>query len=86
MSCCPHASVSNTTLRVMFDARVLIRHFLSPVLLFFFFRHFNLRLKRETALFSPDLLIEVSGDEVPVDTSHIYSGELFGKSRRNMLP
>lgn len=37
-------------------------------------------MKRDTALFSPDLIIEVSGEEVPIDTSHIYSGEVFGKS------
>ena len=42
-------------------------------------RYFNLRMKRDTSLFSPDLIIEVSGDESPVDTSHIYSGEIFGE-------
>ncbi|KAM9409775.1 disintegrin and metalloproteinase domain-containing protein 10 isoform 2-T2 [Pholidichthys leucotaenia] len=42
-------------------------------------RHFNLRLKRDTTIFSPDLVIEVSGEETPSDTSHIYSGELFGE-------
>ncbi|XP_040923152.1 disintegrin and metalloproteinase domain-containing protein 10 [Toxotes jaculatrix] len=42
-------------------------------------RHFNLRMKRDTTLFSPELIIEVSGDETPVDTSHIYSGEIFGE-------
>ncbi|KAI5626321.1 disintegrin and metalloproteinase domain-containing protein 10 isoform X1 [Silurus asotus] len=42
-------------------------------------RHFNLRLKRDTSLFSPDLKVEVSGDETPIDTSHIYSGEIFGE-------
>ena len=36
-------------------------------------------MKRDTSLFSPDLIIEVSGEEMPVDTSHIYSGEIFGK-------
>lgn len=50
--------------------------FSSPLL----FRHFNLRLKRDTTLFSPDLVVEVSGVETPVDTSHIYSGEIFGES------
>lgn len=48
-----------------------------PILLF---RHFNLRMKRDSKLFSPDLVIEVSGEENPIDTSHIYSGELYGKS------
>ncbi|XP_022056523.1 disintegrin and metalloproteinase domain-containing protein 10 [Acanthochromis polyacanthus] len=42
-------------------------------------RYFNLRLKRDTNLFSPDLVIEVSGEEIPIDTSHIYSGEIFGE-------
>ncbi|XP_060923609.1 disintegrin and metalloproteinase domain-containing protein 10 [Limanda limanda] len=42
-------------------------------------RYFNLRMKRDTSLFSPDLIIEVSGEESPVDTSHIYSGEIFGE-------
>ncbi|XP_056267898.1 disintegrin and metalloproteinase domain-containing protein 10 [Pseudoliparis swirei] len=42
-------------------------------------RHFNLRMKRDTTLFSPDLIIEVSGEEVSIDTSHIYSGEVFGE-------
>uniref|UniRef100_A0A665VEE0 Disintegrin and metalloproteinase domain-containing protein 10 n=1 Tax=Echeneis naucrates TaxID=173247 RepID=A0A665VEE0_ECHNA len=42
-------------------------------------RHFNLRMKRDTTLFSPDLVIEVSGEETPSDTSHIYSGEVFGE-------
>uniref|UniRef100_A0AAQ5ZKB0 Disintegrin and metalloproteinase domain-containing protein 10 n=1 Tax=Amphiprion ocellaris TaxID=80972 RepID=A0AAQ5ZKB0_AMPOC len=42
-------------------------------------RYFNLRLKRDTNLFSPDLIIEVSGEEIPIDTSHIYSGEIFGE-------
>lgn len=55
---------------------MLTRHFL----LFFSFRHFNLWMKRDTSLFPPDLIIEVSGEEIPIDTSHIYSGEIFGKS------
>lgn len=42
-------------------------------------RYFNLRLKRETKLFSPDLVIEISGSEEPFDISHIYSGEIFGE-------
>lgn len=37
-------------------------------------------MKRDSKLFSPDLVIEVSGEENPIDTSHIYSGELYGKS------
>uniref|UniRef100_A0A8C5BY24 Disintegrin and metalloproteinase domain-containing protein 10 n=1 Tax=Gadus morhua TaxID=8049 RepID=A0A8C5BY24_GADMO len=42
-------------------------------------RYFNLRMKRDTKLFSPDVVIEVSGVEEPVDTSHIYTGEIFGE-------
>uniref|UniRef100_A0A6Q2XAJ1 Disintegrin and metalloproteinase domain-containing protein 10 n=1 Tax=Esox lucius TaxID=8010 RepID=A0A6Q2XAJ1_ESOLU len=42
-------------------------------------RHFNLRMRRDTSLFSPDLKVEVSGEEIPYDTSHIYTGELFGE-------
>ncbi|KAK3528175.1 hypothetical protein QTP86_023899, partial [Hemibagrus guttatus] len=42
-------------------------------------RHFNLRMRRDTSLFAPDLKVEISGQETPVDTSHIYSGELFGE-------
>ncbi|XP_056134157.1 disintegrin and metalloproteinase domain-containing protein 10 [Lampris incognitus] len=42
-------------------------------------RDFNLRMKRDTSTFSPDVVIEVSGEDVPVDTSHIYSGEIFGE-------
>ncbi|CAB1339406.1 unnamed protein product [Coregonus sp. 'balchen'] len=42
-------------------------------------RHFNLRMKRDTSLFSPDLTVEVSGEEAPYDTSHIYTGEIFGE-------
>lgn len=37
-------------------------------------------MKRETSIFSPDLIIEISGEDTPIDTSHIYSGEIFGKS------
>ncbi|CAL8244718.1 unnamed protein product [Lota lota] len=42
-------------------------------------RYFNLRMKRDTKLFSPDIIIEVSGAQEPVDTSHIYTGEIFGE-------
>uniref|UniRef100_UPI0037E70891 disintegrin and metalloproteinase domain-containing protein 10 n=1 Tax=Semicossyphus pulcher TaxID=241346 RepID=UPI0037E70891 len=42
-------------------------------------RYFNMRMKRDTSIFHPDLVIEVSGEEEPVDTSHIYSGEIFGE-------
>lgn len=49
------------------------------------FRHFNLRMKRDTNLFAQDLKVEVSGEEIPYDTSHIYSGELYGKARNISL-
>uniref|UniRef100_A0A8C7PJX9 Disintegrin and metalloproteinase domain-containing protein 10 n=1 Tax=Oncorhynchus mykiss TaxID=8022 RepID=A0A8C7PJX9_ONCMY len=42
-------------------------------------RHFNLRMKRDTSLFSPDLKVEISGVEAPYDPSHIYTGEIFGE-------
>lgn len=37
-------------------------------------------MKRDTTLFSQDLKVEVSGEEIPFDTSHIYTGEIFGKT------
>uniref|UniRef100_A0A4W4GP84 Disintegrin and metalloproteinase domain-containing protein 10 n=1 Tax=Electrophorus electricus TaxID=8005 RepID=A0A4W4GP84_ELEEL len=42
-------------------------------------RHFNLRMKRDVSVFAPDLKVEISGVETPYDTSHIYTGELFGE-------
>ncbi|KAI4830806.1 hypothetical protein KUCAC02_002413 [Chaenocephalus aceratus] len=42
-------------------------------------KQFNLRMTRDTTTFSPDLVIDVSGEETPIDTSHIYSGEIFGE-------
>ncbi|XP_005168954.2 disintegrin and metalloproteinase domain-containing protein 10 isoform X1 [Danio rerio] len=42
-------------------------------------RHFNLRMKRDTSLFTHNLKVEVSGVEVPYDTSHIYTGEIYGE-------
>lgn len=44
----------------------------------FLTRHFNLRMKRDTTLFAQDLKVDVSGEEIPYDTSHIYTGEIFG--------
>lgn len=35
-------------------------------------------MKRDTNLFAEDLKVEVSGEEIPYDTSHIYTGELYG--------
>uniref|UniRef100_A0AAQ6IT49 Disintegrin and metalloproteinase domain-containing protein 10 n=1 Tax=Anabas testudineus TaxID=64144 RepID=A0AAQ6IT49_ANATE len=40
-------------------------------------RHFNLRMKRDTTLFAEDLKVDVSGEEIPFDTSHIYTGEIY---------
>ncbi|XP_018595143.2 disintegrin and metalloproteinase domain-containing protein 10-like [Scleropages formosus] len=42
-------------------------------------RHFNLRMKRDTSLFSHDFKLEMSGVEEDYDTSHIYTGELYGE-------
>ncbi|KAJ8272380.1 hypothetical protein COCON_G00112390 [Conger conger] len=42
-------------------------------------RFFNLRMKRDTSLFSSDLKVEMSGEEMPYDTSHIYTGDIFGE-------
>lgn len=36
-------------------------------------------MTRDTSIFSPDLIIDVSGDKAAADTSHIYTGEIFGK-------
>lgn len=37
-------------------------------------------MKRDTTLFAQDLKVDVSGDEIPFDTSHIYTGEIYGKT------
>lgn len=37
-------------------------------------------MKRDSTLFSQDLKVDVSGDEVPFDTSHIYTGEIYGET------
>ncbi|KAG1929652.1 disintegrin and metalloproteinase domain-containing protein 10-like [Pimephales promelas] len=42
-------------------------------------RHFNLRMKRDTRLFSEDFKLEMSGGELEYDTSHIYTGEIYGE-------
>ncbi|XP_077593056.1 disintegrin and metalloproteinase domain-containing protein 10-like [Stigmatopora nigra] len=42
-------------------------------------RHFNLRMKRDTTLFAPDMKLDVSGEESTFDTSHIYTGEIYGE-------
>ncbi|XP_060742213.1 disintegrin and metalloproteinase domain-containing protein 10-like isoform X1 [Tachysurus vachellii] len=40
-------------------------------------RHFNLRMRRDAKLFSEDFKLDVSGEEMDYDTSHIYTGELY---------
>ncbi|KAG9352187.1 hypothetical protein JZ751_020600 [Albula glossodonta] len=40
---------------------------------------FNLRMKRDTTMFSHDFKLEMSGEETNYDTSHIYTGEIFGE-------
>ncbi|XP_064859021.1 disintegrin and metalloproteinase domain-containing protein 10-like isoform X2 [Oncorhynchus nerka] len=42
-------------------------------------RHFNLRMKRDTSLFAEDLKVDMGGQEVNYDTSHIYTGEIYGE-------
>uniref|UniRef100_A0AAY4B2G3 Disintegrin and metalloproteinase domain-containing protein 10 n=1 Tax=Denticeps clupeoides TaxID=299321 RepID=A0AAY4B2G3_9TELE len=42
-------------------------------------RHFNLRMKRDTKLFSHDFKLDMSGEETDYDTSHIYTGEIYGE-------
>ncbi|XP_035252428.1 disintegrin and metalloproteinase domain-containing protein 10-like [Anguilla anguilla] len=42
-------------------------------------RYFNLRMKRDASLFAEDFKLEVSGEETHYDTSHIYSGEIYGE-------
>lgn len=35
-------------------------------------------MKRDTTLFSQDFKVDLSGEEIPFDTSHIYTGEIYG--------
>ncbi|XP_076356535.1 disintegrin and metalloproteinase domain-containing protein 10-like [Tachypleus tridentatus] len=43
-------------------------------------RKFHLRLKRDTSVFSPDLVIDTpAGKLTNVDISHLYKGDLFGE-------
>ncbi|MBN3296285.1 ADA10 protein, partial [Amia calva] len=49
------------------------------VILFYLLIHFNLRMKRETSLFTPDFKVEMSAEEMDYDTSHIYTGEIYGE-------
>lgn len=36
-------------------------------------------MKRDTRLFSEDFKLEMSGQEMDYDTSHIYTGEIYGE-------
>lgn len=47
-------------------------------------RHFNLRMRRDTRLFSEDFKLDLSGEETAYDTSHIYTGELYGRTRQDL--
>ncbi|KAG9489425.1 hypothetical protein GDO78_005414 [Eleutherodactylus coqui] len=42
-------------------------------------RQFSLRMKKDTSLFSPDFKLEMGGETLPYDTSHIYTGQLYGE-------
>ena len=42
-------------------------------------------MKRDATLFAQDLKVDVSGEEIPFDTSHIYTGEIFGKAVHQIL-
>lgn len=42
-------------------------------------RQFNLRMKKDLSLFSPDFKLEIGGETLHYDTSHIYTGQLFGE-------
>nr|XP_020024315.1 disintegrin and metalloproteinase domain-containing protein 10-like isoform X2 [Castor canadensis] len=42
-------------------------------------RHFNLRMKRDTSLFSDEFKVETSNKVLDYDTSHIYTGHIYGK-------
>ncbi|XP_076311561.1 disintegrin and metalloproteinase domain-containing protein 10-like [Tachypleus tridentatus] len=43
-------------------------------------RNFQLRLKRDTEVFSPDIIFETAdGNHEELDTSHLYNGILFGE-------
>lgn len=37
-------------------------------------------MKRDTRLFSDDFKLEMSGEELEYDTSHIYTGQIYGQT------
>lgn len=42
-------------------------------------RQFNLRMKRDTSLFSDEFKVETSNKVLDYDTSHIYTGHIYGE-------
>ncbi|XP_039626154.1 disintegrin and metalloproteinase domain-containing protein 10 isoform X1 [Polypterus senegalus] len=42
-------------------------------------RHFNIRMRRDTSVFTQDFKVEMEGEVMDYDTSHIYTGEIFGE-------
>uniref|UniRef100_A0A8C9U9C7 Disintegrin and metalloproteinase domain-containing protein 10 n=1 Tax=Scleropages formosus TaxID=113540 RepID=A0A8C9U9C7_SCLFO len=42
-------------------------------------RHFNLRMRRDTNLFAKDFQLDMTGEDPHYDTSHIYTGQLYGE-------
>lgn len=36
-------------------------------------------MKRDTSLFSDDFKVEISNQVIDYDTSHIYTGHIYGK-------
>lgn len=68
----------NVVLKYVFSALVVETQSQFTVL-FIHFRQFNLRMKRDTSLFSDDFKVEVSNQVIDYDTSHIYTGHIYGK-------
>ncbi|XP_076323272.1 disintegrin and metalloproteinase domain-containing protein 10-like [Tachypleus tridentatus] len=59
-----------------------VHSFFVPVNFHAYGRHFNLRLKRETGVFSPDIVFDTSnGFNEKLDTSHLYNGFLLGEPK-----
>lgn len=49
-------------------------------------RHFNLRMKRDTSLFSDEFKVETSNKVLDYDTSHIYTGHIYGELHLRRIP
>lgn len=43
-------------------------------------------MKRDTRLFSDDFKLEMSGEELEYDTSHIYTGQIYGQRSHETNP